>query len=75
MRSTFKALTARFSRDEKGATLVEYGIAVVLAVVVGTGGLITMANQVDNNMGSAQGAMVPAGNGNFTDAAGGAGTD
>lgn len=59
MRSTLKAITARFSRDEKGATLVEYGIAVVLAVVVGTGGLIFMANQVDANMGSAQDAMVP----------------
>lgn len=58
MRSTLKGLMARFSRDEKGATLVEYGIAVVLAVVVGTGGLITLANQVDAHMGTAQGAMV-----------------
>jgi Flp pilus assembly pilin Flp len=68
MRFTLKSLMSRFARDEKGATLVEYGIAVVLAVVVGTGGLITMANQVDNNMGSAQTAMVPAGVAGFTDA-------
>ncbi len=61
MRSTLKGLMARFSRDEKGATLVEYGIAVVLAVIVGTGGLITMANQVNNNMGASQSAMVPTG--------------
>ena len=45
MRSTLKGLTARFSRDEKGATLVEYGVAVVLAVIVGTGGLIGKSGQ------------------------------
>jgi Flp pilus assembly pilin Flp len=59
MRFTLKSLMSRFARDEKGATLVEYGIAVVLAVVVGTGGLIFMANQVDSNMGTAQQAMIP----------------
>ena len=59
MRSTLKGLMARFSRDEKGATLVEYGIAVVLAVVVGTGGLIFLAEQVNTNMTAADDAMVP----------------
>lgn len=33
--------------------MVEYGIAVVLAVVVGTTGLITLGNQVNSNLGSA----------------------
>ena len=61
MRLTMKKLFGRFARDERGATLVEYGIAVVLAVIVGTGGLILMAQQVDNNMDTAQGAMVPQG--------------
>ena len=59
MRNTLKGLMARFSRDEKGATLVEYGIAVVLAVVVGTTGLITLAGQVDANMDSATAVMTP----------------
>ena len=59
MRSTLKGLFGRFARSESGATLVEYGIAVVLAVIVGTGGLIAMANQVNGNMGSATTAMVP----------------
>ena len=63
MRLTMKKLFGRFARDERGATLVEYGIAVVLAVIVGTGGLILMANQVNNNMDTAQGAMVPTDNG------------
>lgn len=61
MRSTFKNLMGRFARSESGATLVEYGIAVVLAVIVGTGGLILMADQVNGNMGTAEAAMVPAG--------------
>lgn len=61
MRITMKKLFGRFARDERGATLVEYGIAVVLAVIVGTGGLILMSNQVNNNMNTAQGAMVPTG--------------
>ncbi|MEM1351688.1 MAG: Flp family type IVb pilin [Pseudomonadota bacterium] len=59
MRSTLKGLFGRFARNESGATLVEYGIAVVLAVIVGTGGLIVMAQQVDNNMDASQQAMVP----------------
>lgn len=79
MRLTMKKLFGRFARDERGATLVEYGIAVVLAVIVGTGGLILMANQVNNNMDTAQGAMVPTDGGDagfsaptvgFTDAGG-----
>lgn len=61
MRSTLKTLTARFAKSESGATLVEYGIAVVLAVIVGTGGLILMADQVNGNMGGAEAAMVPDG--------------
>ena len=45
--------TSKFKADERGATMVEYGIAVVVAVLVGTAGLILMANQIDNNMNSA----------------------
>ncbi len=70
MRSTMKNLMARFARDERGATLVEYGIAVVLAVIVGTGGLITLAGQVNNNMGTAQSAMAPTGTSTATTAGG-----
>ena len=59
MRFTLKSLVARFARDERGATLVEYGIAVVLAVIVGTVGLVGLGNQVNNNMGTADAAMQP----------------
>ena len=43
--------------DESGATLVEYGIAIVLAVVVGTTGLIALGNQVNSNMTEASDEM------------------
>ena len=67
MRFTLRTLIARFARDERGATLVEYGVAVVLAVVVGTGGLIALGNQVNNNMATADAAMQPvAGTAGFT---------
>lgn len=50
-------LISKLKHDERGATLVEYGIAVVVAVVVGTAGLIGMANQVSTNMNAAQSQM------------------
>lgn len=40
----------KFVRDESGATLVEYGIAILVAVVVGTAGLLIMGNQINANM-------------------------
>lgn len=48
---------AHFRRSEDGATLVEYGIAIVLAVIVGTGALMTLAGQVSTNMGDAEDSM------------------
>ena len=43
----------QWAKTEDGATLVEYGIAVVVAVIVGTGGLILMAEQINTNMNAA----------------------
>ena len=48
--------------DEVGATLVEYGIAVIVAVIVGTAGLLVMGQQIDNNMNAAATRMDPANN-------------
>ena len=50
-------MISKLRKDERGATMVEYGIAVVVAVLVGTAGLILMANQIDNNMNSAADRM------------------
>lgn len=38
-----KALLSKFRRDEDGAALVEYGIALLVVILVGTGSLILLA--------------------------------
>ncbi len=40
-----------FIKSESGATLVEYGVALILAIVIGGGGLVALAGQVNTNMG------------------------
>ncbi|MCU4654273.1 hypothetical protein N8I71_15635 [Roseibacterium sp. SDUM158016] len=47
----------RLRDDERGVTLVEYGIALTLAVIVGTAALTTLGNAVDGEMGQAEGLM------------------
>lgn len=44
MRATLMNKLRTFRSDDEGVTLVEYGIALVLAVVVGTTALINLAN-------------------------------
>lgn len=36
MRTQLSQLLRRFARDDRGVTLVEYGIALILAIAVGT---------------------------------------
>ena len=43
-------VTERFTKSEEGATLVEYGVALVLAIVVGGVSLITLSEDVSENM-------------------------
>ncbi len=50
MTNFIKTTFARFAKDEKGVTLVEYGIALVLAVSVGTAALSTLAGDVSDKM-------------------------
>ncbi|MFM2391463.1 MAG: hypothetical protein RLZZ437_3018 [Pseudomonadota bacterium] len=38
-----KNLITKFIRDEDGAALVEYGIALLVVILVGTGTLITIS--------------------------------
>ena len=39
-----------FRKSESGATLVEYGVALLLAIVLGGGALVALANQTSTNM-------------------------
>ncbi len=47
----------RLRRDEKGATLVEYGIALSLAIALGAGALATLGNDVGATYGAASSAL------------------
>lgn len=44
---------ARLVKDEKGVTLVEYAIALTLAVSVGAGALLTLGTDVDTEIAGA----------------------
>ena len=57
MRTALLNTFARFRKDEKGVTLVEYGIALVLAVSVGTLALAGLAGGVDARMDGACGVL------------------
>lgn len=57
MRIALSKIFARFRKDEKGVTLVEYGIALTLAVAVGTGALAALGGAVDGEMDAACGVM------------------
>ena len=48
-----KSFFSTFRSDEDGATLVEYGIAIGLAVLVGGGALSALGKDVSNSMKSA----------------------
>ena len=57
MRATLMKKLRSFRRDEEGVTLVEYGIALVLAVVVGTSTLSLLAQDVEGQMDAACNVM------------------
>lgn len=57
MMNFLKKTFARLMKDEKGVTLVEYGIALTLAIVVGLGALTTLGEGVDAQMGEANGIL------------------
>lgn len=57
MRATLMKKFRSLRSDEEGVTLVEYGIALVLAVVVGTSTLGLLATDVTGQMDSACNVM------------------
>ena len=48
---------ARLRKDDKGATLVEYGVALALAITLGAGALSTLGTDVGTTMGDASAAL------------------
>lgn len=59
MRNALVNTFARFRKDEKGVTLVEYGIALVLAITVGTVLLSGAAAAVNEQIRDSCDAMGP----------------
>jgi Flp pilus assembly pilin Flp len=57
MTNFLKKTFARLIKDEKGVTLVEYGIALTLAVALGVGALSTLSEDVGNVMGDASACL------------------
>ncbi len=57
MRDNFLKLLIKLRHDESGVTLVEYGIAIALAVALGTAALTTLAGQIGDGMTAAGTAM------------------
>jgi len=51
------ATITSFRNDEDGATLVEYGIALGLAITLGAGALTLLAGDVGASMGAAGDAL------------------
>lgn len=58
MRDTFLKTWIRLRHCEEGVTLVEYGIAIALAITLGTGALALLAGDIGTSMGNA-GALMP----------------
>lgn len=44
-------------RDERGVTLVEYGIALALAITLGAGAMVTLSGEIGTAMGTAGTSM------------------
>ncbi|WP_299565898.1 hypothetical protein [uncultured Sulfitobacter sp.] len=65
-----KRTFARLCSSEEGATLVEYGIALGIAVTVGAGALLTMGGNVNSTMGDANAVFDSIGEGNDTEDSG-----
>lgn len=57
MKLNIKNVFARLRRSEEGATLVEYGIALGLAVTVGASALLILSGDVTNKMSEASVAL------------------
>lgn len=57
MRSVLLKNLRAFCKEDDGVTLVEYGIAIALAVAVGTGALLALGGQINASLGVAGAAM------------------
>jgi Flp pilus assembly pilin Flp len=57
MRSALLKKLRAFHKDEEGVTLIEYGVALLLAVTFGVAGMTVLGNAFTATMGNAAAAM------------------
>ncbi|GAA6159490.1 hypothetical protein NBRC116589_16640 [Ruegeria sp. HU-ET01832] len=62
MKNSIRKIFLKLREDERGATLVEYGIALFVAVVVGGTVLTGLANVTSDNFSDAVSASTRTGN-------------
>ncbi len=57
MSNTIRKIFLKLREDERGATLVEYGVALLVAIIAGGGFLITLADNTNSNFEDADTAI------------------
>ena len=57
-----RTLFQNFRKSEDGATLVEYGVALIMAIVLGGTALATLADNTSTQMGKPNAIFTSAGN-------------
>lgn len=57
MSKVLRTCLGRLRHNDEGVTLVEYGVAVALAVLVGTTALAALSGNISTSMGNAGTAM------------------
>jgi Flp pilus assembly pilin Flp len=57
-----RKLFQNFRSEESGATLVEYGVALIMAIVLGGTALATLANNTSTQMGKPNTIFTASGN-------------
>ena len=63
MKTRISTILRRFVREEKGATLVEYGAAIAVVLIATVAALSPLGEQVVENFGAAETAITPEGEG------------
>jgi Flp pilus assembly pilin Flp len=53
----FYVMMKTLARDERGATIVEYGVALIIVGALATGVLATLAGDVNTQFSTAEGLM------------------
>ncbi|CAD0185906.1 hypothetical protein RUESEDTHA_02807 [Ruegeria sp. THAF57] len=57
MSNSIREIFLKLREDERGATLVEYGVALLVAIIAGGGFLINLADNTNSNFSEANSSI------------------